>query len=146
MAFCYAGSVPPVDEPQPPAYARSLGGRRILVVDDHPDTLDMLGQACEAHGATVLSATSARAALAIAQADRPEVVITDIGLRGEDGLWLLRELRRLPVAIPVIALTGRSPEDALAAGFDAVMLKPADPWQVCEELQRLLGTRSPRSA
>ena len=123
-------------------FAQTLSGRRILVVDDHPDTLDMLGQACEAHGATVLSAGSAREALAIALAERPELVITDIGLRGEDGLWLLRELRRLAAAIPVIALTGRSPEDALAAGFDAVLLKPTDPWQLCDEIRRVLGEHS----
>ena len=120
----------------------SLSGRRILIVDDHPDTLDMLGQACGASGAEALSAISAREALQLATAQRPDAVISDIGLRGEDGVWLLRELRKAHPTVPIIALTGRSPEDALAAGFDAVLLKPTDPWQLCDELRRILRERS----
>ena len=120
----------------------SLARRRILIVDDHSDTLDMLSQACEANGAQVQTALSARAALELVTAQPPDVVITDIGLRGEDGVWLLGEVRRGHPTLPVIALTGRSPEDALAAGFDAVLLKPTDPWQLCDEVRRVLGERS----
>ena len=57
-------------------------------------------------------------------------------------MWLLQEVRRLHPTLPVIALTGRSPEDALAAGFDAVLLKPTDPWQLCDELRRVLRERT----
>jgi DNA-binding response OmpR family regulator len=120
----------------------SLARRRILLVDDHQDTLDMLTQACEAQHATVLSAFSAREALALASAQAPDVVITDIGLRGETGVWLLGELRKIHPSVPVLALTGRSPEDALAAGFDAVLLKPTDPWELCDEVRRLLRDSS----
>jgi len=120
----------------------SLARRRILIVDDHPDTLDMLSQACEANGAQVQTALSARAALELLTAQPPHVLITDIGLRGEDGVWLLSEVRRGHPTLPVIALTGRSPEDALAAGFDAVLLKPTDPWQLCDEIRRVLGEHS----
>jgi DNA-binding response OmpR family regulator len=118
-----------------------LDGRRILIVDDYPDTLDMLSQACTAYGARASTAASAREALALIAAEPPDAIITDIGLRGEDGVWLLGEIRRTHASIPVIALTGRGPEEALAAGFDAVLLKPTDPWELCEELQRLLGQR-----
>jgi len=119
-----------------------LSGRRILIVDDHADTLDMLSQACESQLAVAVSASSARDALTLVASARPDVLITDIGLRGEDGVWLLREVRRLHPSLPVIALTGRSPEDALAAGFDAVLLKPTDPWQLCDELRRVLRERT----
>jgi CheY-like chemotaxis protein len=119
-----------------------LSGRRILIVDDHADTLDMLSQACESQLAEAVSASSARDALTLVASARPDVLITDIGLRGEDGVWLLREVRRLHPSLPVIALTGRSPEDALAAGFDAVLLKPTDPWQLCDELRRVLRERA----
>jgi two-component system response regulator GlrR len=124
----------PLDDP--------LARRRILVVDDHPDTLDMLGQACESQGAEVVSALSAKEALEVIADRPPDAVISDIGLRGEDGMWLLAEMRRRHPGVPVIALTGRSPEDALAAGFDAVLLKPTDPWQLCDELRRVLRERS----
>ncbi|HEY2996183.1 MAG TPA: response regulator [Methylomirabilota bacterium] len=119
-----------------------LKGRRILIVDDHADTLDMLSQACESQLAEAVSASSAREALTLAASARPDALITDIGLRGEDGVWLLQEVRRLHPTLPVIALTGRSPEDALAAGFDAVLLKPTDPWQLCDELRRVLRERT----
>jgi CheY-like chemotaxis protein len=119
-----------------------LRGRRILVVDDHADTLDLLSQACEASHAVALPAASARAALELLLSAKPDAVITDIGLRGEDGVWLLNEVRRRLPSLPVLALTGRSPEDALAAGFDAVLLKPTDPWQLCDELRRLLRERA----
>jgi DNA-binding response OmpR family regulator len=119
-----------------------LKGRRILIVDDHADTLDMLSQACESQLAEAVSASSAREALTLAERVRPDALITDIGLRGEDGVWLLQEVRRLHPTLPVIALTGRSPEDALAAGFDAVLLKPTDPWQLCDELRRVLRERT----
>ena len=119
-----------------------LKGRRILIVDDHADTLDMLSQACESQLAEAVSASSAREALTLAASVRPDALITDIGLRGEDGVWLLQEVRRLHPTLPVIALTGRSPEDALAAGFDAVLLKPTDPWQLCDELRRVLRERA----
>ena len=119
-----------------------LKGRRILIVDDHADTLDMLSQACESQLAEAVSASSAREALTLAASARPDALITDIGLRGEDGVWLLQEVLRLHPTLPVIALTGRSPEDALAAGFDAVLLKPTDPWQLCDELRRVLRERT----
>ena len=98
----------------------------------------MLTQACETQGASVQSTFSAREALELVTTRAPDLVITDIGLRGETGVWLLGELRKIHPRLPVLALTGRSPEDALAAGFDAVLLKPADPWQLCDEVRRLL--------
>jgi len=116
----------------------SLTGRRIVIVDDHGDTLDMLTQACGSQGAVVGSTSSAREALDLIARTRPDVVITDIGLRGEDGVWLLNEIRRHHPKLPVLALTGRGPEEALAAGFDAVLLKPTDPWALCDEVRRLL--------
>jgi len=122
----------------------SLARRRILIVDDHQDTLDLLTQACETQGATVQSTSSAREALELASREAPDLVITDIGLRGETGVWLLEELRKIHPNLPVLALTGRSPEDALAAGFDAILLKPTDPWQLCDEVRRLLRDGSAR--
>jgi len=120
----------------------TLSGRRILIVDDHADTLDLLSQACEASAASAVTAESAKDALQAALAEPPDAVITDIGLRGEDGVWLMRELRRAFPSLPILALTGRSPEEALAAGFDAVLLKPTDPWELCDELRRILRERS----
>jgi two-component system CheB/CheR fusion protein len=122
-----------------PDLAEALTGRRILLVDDYPDGLEMLSQACALCGGHPIMATSAREALEVVRDDPPDAVVTDIGLRGEDGLWLLRQVRHAYASLPVIALTGRSPEEALLAGFDSVLLKPTEPWQICDELRRVLA-------
>jgi CheY-like chemotaxis protein len=85
----------------------------------------------------VTQATTAREAIRQARALPPDVIVCDLGLPGEDGYWLIREVRALDGstgAVPVVALSaGRehSFERTLAAGFDAYMRKPIDPWELC---------------
>jgi CheY-like chemotaxis protein len=69
------------------------------------------------------------------------IVITDIFLPGEDGVWLLAQVQQLPRAIPVIALTGISPAhdpQLAAAGFARTFLKPIDPWDLCQVIAEIL--------
>src|SRR5579862_6689873 len=102
-----------------------LLGRRILVVDDDADTREMLAVILESSGAVVTTAQSASEAIAICAELRPDLLISDIGLPGEDGFSLVRRLREQPSAlggdVPAIALTGYDSEadNALAerAGF-----------------------------
>jgi two-component system CheB/CheR fusion protein len=87
-----------------------LRGRQALVVDDDAQALDLLRQLLELEGASVRCATDGAAALALALAEQqaPEFVVTDMALPGMDGLQLLQALRERPAlkALPVIALTG----------------------------------------
>lgn len=110
-----------------------LSGRRVLVVDDDPDTREMLAVILESSGAIVTTAESAAEAFACCQASRPDVLISDIGLPGEDGFSLLRRLRTLPSSspardIPAIALTGYDTEadraQAKRDGFCERLTKP----------------------
>ena len=123
-------------EPQSPEVKRApLAGLQVLVVDDDADArellLDVLGEA----GATVELADSASKALSAVPRFRPHVVVSDIGMPGEDGYSLMRRLSALSAAdgggIPTIALTAYSrAEDrtkALAAGFTTHMSKPVNP-------------------
>jgi CheY-like chemotaxis protein len=71
--------------------------------------------------------------------DRPDIIVSDVGLPGEDGLTFLRRLRQLPGGdVPAVALTAFvRPEDrdlALAAGFDAHVAKPIEPKQFLDVL------------
>jgi CheY-like chemotaxis protein len=96
---------------------------------------------CEAE---VVSAASAAEGLEILKSQRPDVVISDIGMPGKDGYQLIREIRNLPASlggkIPAIALTAfASSEDrtkAMIAGFQMHLSKPVEP----HELVATIGT------
>jgi CheY-like chemotaxis protein len=108
--------------------------RRILVVDDEPDTRDLLKQGLEYCGARVRVAGSSSDALNELKMSLPDILISDIGMPGADGYDLIREVRRLPAAlggrIAAIALTAYTRvEDrlqALRAGYDMHVPKPVE--------------------
>jgi PAS domain S-box-containing protein len=112
----------------------SLRGVRVLVVDDDADSNAVVAALLAARGASVRTALTASDALRIAERWRPDVVVSDIAMPGEDGIALLRELRARQATIgdvPAIALTAFGGSDArrrlLAAGFQAHVVKPFDP-------------------
>src|SRR5689334_25128769 len=103
---------------------------KLLVIDDSCDLLSLLRLELATLGHTVLTAETAEAGLEAAARERPQVVISDLGLPGIDGFDLVRRLRahRDLGGTPVIALSGYGEsalfETALAAGFDAAVAKP----------------------
>lgn len=111
-----------------------LDGLRVLVVDDEPDTRDLLKQGLEYCGATVEVAESAAEAIDAIVASVPDILISDIGMPGADGYDLIRKVRSLPVSrgakVPAIALTAYTRvEDrlqALRAGYDMHVPKPVE--------------------
>ncbi len=111
-----------------------LDGLKILVVDDEPDTRELLRQGLEYCGATIKTAGSVAEALDELKGPLPDILISDIGMPGLDGYDLIREVRRLPVArggkIAAIALTAYTRiEDrlqALRAGYDMHVPKPVE--------------------
>lgn len=111
-----------------------LDDLRILVVDDEPDTRELLKQGLEFCGAKVKVASSAAEALEQLKVALPDILISDIGMPGADGYELIREVRRLPIArggkLAAIALTAYTRiEDrlqALRAGYDMHVPKPVE--------------------
>src|SRR6185436_1780900 len=73
-----------------------LRGLRVLVVDDEPDTLETLRAVLEECGAEVTTSGTAPDALVNIQAWKPDLLISDIGMPGEDGYALIRNVRALP--------------------------------------------------
>jgi CheY-like chemotaxis protein len=121
---------------------------RILIVEDQPDTLEMLAAVFERRGYHVITADSAELALTLLEHDDIDVLISDLGMPTMDGLQLIKtlrgnkELRRTPA----IALTGyasqKDAEAALTAGFDLHLSKPVDPNDLIEAVERLLVTKA----
>lgn len=111
--------------------ARALAGLRILVVDDDPDGRWLVSEAISESGAQVQSAASVAEAVALFTARPFHVVISDIGMPGEDGYSLARRIRATGEPPTLIALTAYArPEDIRAsseAGFALHLGKPIDP-------------------
>ena len=101
----------------------------ILVVDDHDDSLELVGRVLRRAGHDVLKVTSAAAALAAAREGRCQLVVSDIGMPERDGLSLMRELRE-QYGLRGIALSGfvaaKDREAAMEAGFDRFIAKPLE--------------------
>jgi CheY-like chemotaxis protein len=120
-------------------------GLRVLAVDDDADVLELFAVALTACGAEVTTTDNARDAIALVIRVRPHVIVSDIAMVGEDGYWLVRELKRLPAEmlddIPVVAATAYGREHprarVLAAGFVEHLQKPVDPEQLCQVVARV---------
>jgi PAS domain S-box-containing protein len=112
----------------------NLKGIRVLVVDDEPDARETLQQILEHCDAEVRTAGSAAEALAVLETWQPHVLLSDIGMPGEDGYSLMRRVRELPPErggrTPAAALTafarGEDRRRALLAGFQMHVAKPVE--------------------
>ncbi|WP_438002716.1 PAS domain S-box protein [Sorangium sp. So ce321] len=115
--------------------AAELTGVRVLVVDDQPDAREVAQRVLEECGASVTTAESAAEALAALERERPDVLVSDLGMPCEDGFQLIRRVRGLDPArggaTPAVALSALArAEDkarALGAGYQAHVAKPLDP-------------------
>jgi len=126
----------------------SLQGVRLLVVEDDPDTREIVGLMLRESGAEVTGVVTAEAALDAIRAAPPDVLISDIGLAGLDGYDLIRAVRRLPGdrgEVPAIALSAFAREsdrlEALRAGYDRHVAKPVQPRSLCSAVVELLDAR-----
>jgi CheY-like chemotaxis protein len=134
----------------PPGEAPSLAEIHVLVVDDDDDTLDALRHLLEQAGARVSTAASAPAAFQALAGEPPDVLLSDIGMPGEDGISLIRRVRQLAPdrggTVPAAALTAYTQasdrERALSAGFQAFLAKPVDPRELAAAVARLAGRGS----
>ena len=129
-----------------------LDGLRILVVDDNADGRALTSLVLTQAGGTVKTAASVREALEMLDADRPDVLVSDLGLPDEDGYALIRQLRQHEREhggfLPAVALTGYArAEDrtrVLAAGFQAHVAKPAEPVELAAAITDVARLRSHR--
>jgi CheY-like chemotaxis protein len=125
-----------------------LTGERVLAVDDDRDVREMLAALLEDAGAEVRTAGSGPEALAALDIWWPTVIVSDIGMPGQNGYELIAAIRALPGGerIPAAALTGYTRREdraqAFAAGFQLHIPKPADADELIAALTHL--TRAAR--
>ena len=119
-------------------------GVHLMIVEDDPDTLEMLRATLESRGFRVTACESAAETLAAAAGTRVDLIISDIGMPEMDGFHLIRKLRERASYrdVPAIALSGyaskKDEKAALAAGFDAHVSKPVDPAELVDMVNGLL--------
>ena len=118
------------------------GTEVVLIVEDNEKNLKLARDLLQFAGLQTLEATSAEDGIAVAQRERPTLVLMDIQLPGMDGIAALRALRgdERTASIPVVALTAsvmKSDRERFdAAGFDGFMQKPVDVRTFASDVRR----------
>ena len=157
LAPHHSPSYPPSDVPAlrssgaiecPP----ELAGLTVLIVDDEDDAREWIASLLEHCKARVLGASSAAQALELLRTHRPDIMVSDIGMPGEDGYTLIKKLRALAPAdggrTPAVALTAYARlEDrtrAMVAGFNMHIAKPIEPAELLITIANLTGRLSSR--
>ncbi len=134
-----------------PFLATDFSGLTFVVVDDQPDARRLLERILAECGARVVMAASAAEALPLIDKERPDLLISDIGMPEADGYELLRRARALSASrdghLKAIALTAFArTEDrtrALRAGFAAHVAKPVDPSELIATIGSVVGRLTP---
>jgi len=126
-------AAPPADRPAPDLEPDRPAGRKVVVADDNRDAADSLAMLLGLLGHDVRTARDGVEAVEVAEAFRPEVILLDIGMPRLDGYGACRRIRAQSWGggVFLVALTGWGQEEdkrrAAEAGFDAHLVKPADP-------------------
>ena len=123
-----------------------LHGRRILIVENDSDTLQMLKFVLEQNGANVVPTDAVSAALEQFERERPDVILADIAMPDLNGYALISEVRRMDAEqgghTKAVAVTGysteRDQELAEASGFEGYVTKPFDPRVLVETIVQLI--------
>lgn len=133
-----------------PQLPHALDGLQVLVVDDEADAREFITAVLESQGVKVTAVDSAVAALDLLEQFRPDVLVSDIRMPGQDGYNLIKKVRSLEAEkgwhIPAAALTSYVVEDrekALSAGFEFHLHKLAQPSELVNMVARLAGRKYP---
>jgi DNA-binding response OmpR family regulator len=114
---------------------------RVLIVDDEPKIVRLARDYLEHGGFEVLEAASGQDALRLARAEKPNVIVLDLGLPGMDGLDVARSLRKTS-SVPIIMLTARGDETdrivGLELGADDYVVKPFSPKELVARVRAVL--------
>ncbi len=125
----------------------ALTGLHILLIDDDRDSLEMIAASLTGRDAKITAALSADEAIARIKESRPDVIVSDIAMPGEDGYELLRRVRALDDdharLIPAIAISAYAREEdrqrALSSGFQDYLTKPVELAQLIMVVSNLVG-------
>ncbi len=136
----------PVAAPAAPQSA-DLDAELVLVVEDNDEIRAFIRATLEPAGYRLLEAADGLAGLALAQAEVPDLVVSDVMMPGLDGYQLCAQLKADPATshIPVVLLTAKSAPDArlegLETGADSFLAKPFDPRELRAQVRNLLALK-----
>jgi CheY-like chemotaxis protein len=126
----------------------TLEGIKVLLVEDETDANAVLRKVLEVAGAQVAFAYDANTGRELLRAQRPDILVSDIGMPDEDGMSLVASVRRMPPPLcdtPALALTAyaraQDRGQAIDAGFDAHVHKPIDPDELIRAIASVLAHR-----
>jgi two-component system, cell cycle response regulator DivK len=120
---------------------------KILIIEDTENNRVLLSRRLKPKGHDIVTADDAESGLPLIEAEKPELILMDVGLPGMDGWNATRALKQNPATrhIPVIALTAHAMqgdrEKAVEAGCDDYETKPIDFNRLFEKIERLVGVR-----
>jgi len=142
-----AAAAPHPGEGSAPVRLAPLRGVKLLVVDDDADARELLSIVLQEAGAEVSTAGSANEALEAFQRERPDVLVSDIGMPDGDGYSLIRRVRSLEgesgAKVPALALTAfarvEDRGEALGSGFQAHLPKPIEPAELTALIAQLIA-------
>jgi CheY-like chemotaxis protein len=131
----------------PPAHTRAPVALCVLAIDDEADARHLIKRILVGCGAQVETADSGAAALRYLRRTKPDVLIADIGMPGEDGYTVMRNVRQLPTQeggnTPAIALTAFARSEdrrrAVLNGFQMHIAKPVEPSELIAMVASLAG-------
>jgi PAS domain S-box-containing protein len=131
----------------PPYKTADLAGLKLIVVDDEPDARNLIRRLLEECGAEVFTAGSAAEAIALVERERPDILVSDIGMPGVDGYEFLQRVRNLGAAkggkVPAVALTAFARSEdrtrALRSGYLVHVSKPVEPSEFIATIASIAG-------
>lgn len=116
--------------------------RRILIVDDDPDSLAIIGEALRWEGYQISNASSGQEAIASLQTQKFDLVILDVNMPGMNGLETLQDLRKSHLYVSVVFISGNNSPEAVIQGLDAgaddYIAKPFDPLEMLARIRAQL--------
>jgi CheY-like chemotaxis protein len=117
--------------------------QKILVVDDSKDTREMMAKLLELEKFSVVTAQDGRAGLNVAEAERPDLIITDINMPNLDGIQMITLLRKHNAfkCVPILAITAYGTDiamEAVNAGADRALTKPVEFDSLMDWIRHLL--------
>lgn len=121
------------------------GNWKVLLIDDEPDSLDLIYDMLTLHGIEVQRAASGTMGLALLETFTPTVIVVDLAMPDINGWELLARVRQRPdlADVPVVAITAyysaSVAEAARQAGFDAFLPKPIKSGELLRRLSEVIG-------
>lgn len=125
---------------------------KILVIDDHPETLNIIQRVLQQQGYNVLGARSGFRGLSLAESENPDLILVDGMMPEMDGWEVCRRVRGTPKLsdIPIIMFTAVDEAEQKLAGFDAgaddYLTKPTEPDELLERVRTILEDRTPKAS